>query len=199
MKKKKLELKLSCYEKTAPTPTSIGQTDSPWGTVMMSFDADKRLFRLDFPQHASEGEQEPTPIEQAARTQQADDLAKEIIEAYLDPTRQGKPIPISLYGTPFRLKVWQAIAEIGRGETISYSDLCKQVTGDTRAVRAVASSVGKNPVALLLPCHRVVSKDGELGGFYWGLAMKESLLRFEHVSLPSLSRAAAKPQIQNKE
>jgi O-6-methylguanine DNA methyltransferase len=82
-------------------------------------------------------------------------------------------------GTALQRAVWLKIAEIPYGRTISYSDLANQV-GFARAVRAVASACGANPVPLIIPCHRVVAKDGSLGGFsLGGLAVKEELLALE--------------------
>lgn len=82
-------------------------------------------------------------------------------------------------GTPLQRAVWLAIAKIPYGETISYTTLAERV-GFPRAVRAVASACGANPVPLVIPCHRVVAKDGTLGGFsLGGVDVKEKLLRIE--------------------
>lgn len=81
-------------------------------------------------------------------------------------------------GTPFQLRVWKALRAIPAGMTISYSELARQV-GTPEAVRAVASACGANPIALAVPCHRVVSKDGSLGGYRWGVERKHALLQRE--------------------
>jgi len=81
-------------------------------------------------------------------------------------------------GTPFQLRVWKALRAIPAGMTISYSELARQV-GTPEAVRAVASACGANPIALAVPCHRVVSKDGSLGGYRWGVERKRALLQRE--------------------
>lgn len=97
-------------------------------------------------------------------------------------------IPYDLAGgTPLQRMVWLAIARVPYGETISYSALAERI-GFPRAIRAVASACGANPVPLLIPCHRILAKDGTLGGFsLGGLAVKEQLLALESGS----RRAAA--------
>ena len=81
-------------------------------------------------------------------------------------------------GTPFQQRVWQAVAAIPAGQTLSYSGLA-QAVGKKKAVRAVGAAVGRNPVALAIPCHRVVGARGQLTGYAWGLARKRRLLELE--------------------
>jgi O-6-methylguanine DNA methyltransferase len=81
-------------------------------------------------------------------------------------------------GTVFQRQVWQTLLEIPRGETRSYKWVAEQI-GRPRAARAVGQAVGANPIAIVVPCHRVVASDGSLGGFGGGLALKETLLRIE--------------------
>jgi len=81
-------------------------------------------------------------------------------------------------GTPFQRRVWQTLLEIPRGETRSYRWVAEQI-GRPEAARAVGQAVGANPLAIVVPCHRVVASDGGLGGYGGGLALKETLLRIE--------------------
>jgi len=81
-------------------------------------------------------------------------------------------------GTGFRRKVWEAVRLIPRGETRSYGEIAEQV-GSPRAARAVGSACGANPIALLIPCHRVVGSGTSLGGYGWGLERKLALLELE--------------------
>lgn len=81
-------------------------------------------------------------------------------------------------GTPFQEKVWQALLDISWGETCSYQGLAQKI-GNSQASRAVANAVGSNPIMLLVPCHRVIAKDGSLGGFRGGIQVKERLLARE--------------------
>jgi methylated-DNA-[protein]-cysteine S-methyltransferase len=83
-----------------------------------------------------------------------------------------------LSGTPFQVRVWNEIARIPFGRTISYGELAERV-GSADAVRAVGTATGRNPVCWIVPCHRVVGKDGSLTGFAGGLERKRAFLDFE--------------------
>jgi AraC family transcriptional regulator of adaptative response/methylated-DNA-[protein]-cysteine methyltransferase len=87
-------------------------------------------------------------------------------------------IPLDIRHTAFQAKVWRALRNIRLGETRSYSDVAKMV-GDPKAVRAVARACAANPAALLIPCHRVVRRNGELSGYRWGAERKKKLLESE--------------------
>jgi AraC family transcriptional regulator of adaptative response/methylated-DNA-[protein]-cysteine methyltransferase len=107
------------------------------------------------------------------------------IERYVEPLlaaiRGEKTIidlPLDVKATAFQLKVWQKLREIPRGETRSYTEVAREV-GDPRAVRAVARACAMNPVAIAVPCHRVVRSDGELAGYRWGVERKKKLLERE--------------------
>ncbi len=88
------------------------------------------------------------------------------------------PLPMDLRGTAFQLRVWQALCEIPRGETRSYSQLAREL-GDANATRAVARACATNRVAILVPCHRVVGASGSLTGYRWGVERKRQLLEAE--------------------
>lgn len=90
-------------------------------------------------------------------------------------------IPVAfLTGTSFQQAVWTGLMTIPFGTTLSYSQFAQQL-GRPKAVRAVASAIGRNPIAIVVPCHRIVSKDGKLGGFRGGLVMKQQLLIHEGI------------------
>ena len=97
-----------------------------------------------------------------------------------DIGREKNTLPLLVRGTPFQLKVWEALLRIPTGYRISYKKLAGAV-GTGGASRAVGSAVGKNPVAILIPCHRVIREDGMLGGYHWGLERKLALLGAESV------------------
>jgi O-6-methylguanine DNA methyltransferase len=86
--------------------------------------------------------------------------------------------PLHPRGRPFEMRVWQALQRIPLGETRSYEDIA-QAIGSPRACRAVGGANSKNPIPLLIPCHRVIRKNGALGGFSGGIKIKEWLLQFE--------------------
>jgi AraC family transcriptional regulator, regulatory protein of adaptative response / methylated-DNA-[protein]-cysteine methyltransferase len=96
-------------------------------------------------------------------------------------------IPLDIQGTAFQQQVWNKLREIPRGETRSYAEIAKAI-GRPAAVRAVASACASNPVALVVPCHRVVQKNGSLAGYRWGMKRKAALLETEGAS-PQRARA----------
>jgi methylated-DNA-[protein]-cysteine S-methyltransferase len=100
------------------------------------------------------------------------------LSEYFNRKRKSFDLPISSNGTDFQKKVWQSLLQIPYGETISYSTQAKMI-GVPNSCRAVGNANGKNPLPILIPCHRVISSSGALGGFSAGLKIKESLLKFE--------------------
>ena len=110
----------------------------------------------------------------------ADDLcraAAAAIDAFFAAGTPLPPLPCAPAGTPFQRRVWQALSAIPRGTTVTYAALAASLSLP-RAARAVGQAVGRNPLLLLIPCHRVVAKDGP-GGFLLSRAAKEMLLRME--------------------
>jgi AraC family transcriptional regulator, regulatory protein of adaptative response / methylated-DNA-[protein]-cysteine methyltransferase len=94
-----------------------------------------------------------------------------------DPT-QNEAIPLVLRGTNFQIKVWEALLRIPPGRFISYQDLACAV-GRPEAPRAVGAAVGRNPISLIIPCHRVILKSGVVHNYRWGVQRKKALLAFE--------------------
>ncbi len=88
-------------------------------------------------------------------------------------------VPIELVGTPFQVEVWTALRRLPPGETTTYGTLAAQLGKPPGAARAVGAAVGANPLAMLVPCHRVLGQDGSLTGFAWGLERKRALLEHE--------------------
>jgi AraC family transcriptional regulator of adaptative response/methylated-DNA-[protein]-cysteine methyltransferase len=85
---------------------------------------------------------------------------------------------LHLIGAPFQIKVWEALLQIPSGHVTTYSEIA-QAVGNPKAVRAVGTAVGRNPVSWLIPCHRALRKSGGLGGYHWGLPVKRALLAYE--------------------
>lgn len=106
-----------------------------------------------------------------------DELAVQIV-GMIDTARFSQELPLDLMGTAFQQRVWQALRKIPRGQTLSYTQLAAAM-GAPAAVRAVGAACGKNPVAGVVPCHRVVRGDGALAGYRWGIARKQTLLERE--------------------
>jgi methylated-DNA-[protein]-cysteine S-methyltransferase len=109
------------------------------------------------------------------------DIAAEQLDEYFAGSRTTFDVPLDLHGTPFQLAAWRALAEIPYGATRTYSEQAARV-GRPTAVRAIGAANGRNPVSIVLPCHRVIGSDGSLTGFGGGLEAKEWLLAFESVS-----------------
>ncbi|MDC0540966.1 bifunctional helix-turn-helix domain-containing protein/methylated-DNA--[protein]-cysteine S-methyltransferase [Paracoccaceae bacterium] len=86
--------------------------------------------------------------------------------------------PLSLIGAPFQIKVWEALMHIPSGFVTSYSQIASAI-GHPKAVRAVGTAVGRNPVSWVIPCHRALRKSGGLGGYHWGLRVKRAMLAYE--------------------
>ena len=105
--------------------------------------------------------------------------AVQAVLTFLEEPRQALELPLDLRGTAFQQRVWRTLCRIPPGETRTYGEVARMV-GDPRAVRAVAQSCAQNPVALAVPCHRVVSSDGRLSGYRWGVGRKRALLDKEH-------------------
>lgn len=98
---------------------------------------------------------------------------------------------LHLIGAPFQIKVWEALLHVPSGHVTTYSDIARAV-GSPKAVRAVGTAVGKNPVSWLIPCHRALRKSGELGGYHWGTPIKRAMLAYESATRESAAFALAK-------
>lgn len=106
------------------------------------------------------------------------------LREYFEGKRREFDIPLSLKGTDFQLSVWHELREIPYGTTVSYGEVAKRID-NPKAVRAVGAANGRNPIPIIVPCHRVIGSHGDLTGFGGGLDTKEALLRLEaeHTSL----------------
>ena len=98
--------------------------------------------------------------------------------SFVEAPRSGHNLPLDIQGSSFQQRVWLALREIPPGSTVSYRELADRI-GRPKAVRAVATACAANPVAVLVPCHRVVRSDGNLAGYRWGLERKRALLARE--------------------
>ncbi len=144
-----------------------GQYSSPFGPLKLTLRG-TMLVELAFP-----------PFD---ATETTHDRSFDTIFRQLDAYFSGQPhrfsLDIALRGTDFQLRVWQTLQQIPWGETRSYSDIARAI-GRPSACRAVAQAIGRNPVGIVIPCHRVIGKDGSLTGFGGGLPLKRRLLELE--------------------
>lgn len=106
------------------------------------------------------------------------EAAKKQLSDYFGGKRKSFDIPLEFIGTPFQKDVWAALKDIPYGKTLSYAQLAKQI-GRPSAVRAAAGAIGRNPISIIVPCHRVIGANGKLTGFAGGLKAKETLLKLE--------------------
>lgn len=119
----------------------------------------------------------PTDWELAPRDPLLLRFERELAE-YFAGTRTQFGVPIAFFGTAFQQAVWQALQDIAPRETTSYGALAQKI-GKPKAVRAVGTAVGRNPLCIVVPCHRVLASDGSLGGYVAGLDRKRHLLTLE--------------------
>jgi methylated-DNA-[protein]-cysteine S-methyltransferase len=151
--------------------------DTPIGTLTLAADANG-LRHIEFPSNRH-------PVDRAGWVPGADGIAADIIEStarqlreYFDGARRDFDLPLAPEGTAFQCEVWRTLATIPYGQTWSYRDLAHAI-GKPAAVRAVGAANGRNPLPIVLPCHRVIGADGSLTGFGGGLPIKAALLRLE--------------------
>ncbi|MGC6455359.1 MAG: methylated-DNA--[protein]-cysteine S-methyltransferase [Coraliomargaritaceae bacterium] len=153
----------------------IGEHPSPFGLCRIALAAGNQIAHLSFDEE-SKGLSLEAMIERTwsgAVVEQNHETTAAQVEAIFG--RSGGPYQVLVRGTPFQLRVWRALLTIPAGTVVSYGAISKKI-GAVRAARAVGRAVGANPVALLIPCHRVVRGDGRLGGYRWGLERKRALL-----------------------
>jgi methylated-DNA-[protein]-cysteine S-methyltransferase len=160
------------------TPLNILRTESPLGPITLAaspqglcgawFDAQKHGPSDADKQHWHTNPQHPL-LRQAA----------DQLHAYFAGKLQTFELPLDLTnGTPFQQSVWQALLLIGSGKSQSYSDLARHLS-KPKAARAIGAAVGRNPVSIIVPCHRVLGASGQLTGYAGGLWRKQALLRLE--------------------
>ena len=120
---------------------------------------------------------EDAPLEAGEKGRFLDEARGQLLE-YFSGERRTFDLPLSTHGTPFQEKVWAALRDIPYGETRSYQHVAELI-GNPKAVRAVGMANNRNPIPILIPCHRVVGKDGKLVGYAGGIARKRALLDLE--------------------
>ncbi|MCG3202564.1 MAG: Methylated-DNA--protein-cysteine methyltransferase [Gammaproteobacteria bacterium] len=110
-------------------------------------------------------------------------LVRSELDGYFSGRRRAFDVPLVLRGTPFQVEVWRELVKIPYGTTRSYAEIARRV-GRRKATRAVGQANGRNGIVILVPCHRVVSSDGSLGGYSSGLGRKRYLLDLERRDMP---------------
>ncbi len=147
--------------------------DSPVGGILIAEGADG-VAHIDF----QDGDDPLAPDPNWVRVERLPSGAERQLEAYFRGERRHFELPLAPQGTPFQQQVWHALEGIPFGETVSYLELAQRL-GNRDAVRAVAAANGRNPLPIVIPCHRVIGSDGSLTGFAGGIHLKAELLALE--------------------
>ena len=167
----------------AVAPTSLGR--------MLVAATERGLCAVRFADNAAELERDLRHEFHAASLQRDDAAMKKYVEPLLAAVSGENTtidLPLDVRATAFQMKVWQKLRQIPSGETRSYSEVARAI-GEPKAVRAVARACASNPVAIAVPCHRVVRRDGEESGYRWGIERKQKLLQAEKDSYSSQKQA----------
>ena len=141
--------------------------ETPLGKIIAVAD-EEGLCSLDFDENASASDEENVHLTQ---------LQRELTE-YFEGKRKTFDVRLNPKGTPFQRAVWRTLCDIPYGSVISYSQEAQMLSHE-KAVRAVANANGKNPIPIIIPCHRVIAKDGGIGGYSGGIWRKEFMLELE--------------------
>jgi AraC family transcriptional regulator of adaptative response/methylated-DNA-[protein]-cysteine methyltransferase len=158
------------------------------GVCFVAFGEDQPAILADFEKEFPEATLEPS--EAGRRPELSSWIAA--FAAHLDNNADLPHLPLDIRGTDFEKLVWRTLKTIPEGRVLGYSQLAEKV-GRPSAVRAVASACGRNRIAVLIPCHRILRADGQLGGYRWGLSRKRALLEAEQtrISGESLTERAS--------
>jgi methylated-DNA-[protein]-cysteine S-methyltransferase len=158
--------------------TAQARLDTPLGPLTLAA-TDAGLAGAWFDEDAHPPGTLTAPVDAAQRwiVQASDELT-----AYFAGRRVPFEVPLDLHGTPFQRAIWQALLGIACGVTSTYAEIAT-AAGSPRGVRAAGAAIGRNPVSIIVPCHRVIGRDGSLTGYSGGLHRKEALLALEGVLL----------------
>lgn len=174
-------IKIECYQQVTTSILQYGIASSPFGRCFIGI-ADGKICQLAF----MDSESQQKSMEKAfhaewvkSEIKQDDDLAAFWISHIFDLTKEKRePITLLLKGTVFQCKVWNALLTIPSGSLVAYQAIAKAIQAPN-AVRAAASAIAKNPIAYLVPCHRVIRKNGDMGEYRWNKERKKALIAFE--------------------
>lgn len=153
--------------------TLYTRLESPIGELLLVGD-ESALHGL----HMLEGRRPPTVSPTWKRSATAFEQVEAQLGEYFEGRREQFEVPLAMSGSPFQLRVWAALREIPYGQTTSYGEIARRV-GEPAAARAVGIANGRNPIAVIVPCHRVIGANGRLVGYGGGLSRKRLLLDLE--------------------
>jgi AraC family transcriptional regulator of adaptative response/methylated-DNA-[protein]-cysteine methyltransferase len=148
-----------------------------FGNILIA-STEKGICHISFVQAAT-GLSDLTNRFPAAMLEQKTDLhQQEALKMFRDDWSDLDKIKLHLKGTPFQIKVWNALLQIPMGSLKSYLEIANEI-GDPKASRAVGTAIGHNPIAYIIPCHRVITSSGNLGGYHWGIDRKSAIIGWE--------------------
>jgi len=173
-----IELKSDCKKLTTRLNISYEYKNSPFGKALI-MNSKYGVCGLAFCDHINE---EIALADMMSRWPLATYSAENIFSdlEFKSVLEQTTKINLCLIGSRLQLQVWNALLKIPAGKVTNYKTLAKHI-GKPKAIRAVATAIGRNPLCWLIPCHRVLRTNGELGGYHWGLKVKTAMLRFESI------------------
>ncbi len=157
---------------------AYGSHDSPFGRCLIG-STERGICWLSFADENHQLEKLKAEWQGAKLIECSASTATVVEQIFAAASSQADPIPLHIKGTNLQIRVWEALLKIPFGEVRTYSDVA-QAINHPKAVRAVASAIGRNPVSYIVPCHRVIRMSGALGGYGWGLTRKKAMLAWEH-------------------
>jgi AraC family transcriptional regulator, regulatory protein of adaptative response / methylated-DNA-[protein]-cysteine methyltransferase len=148
-----------------------------FGNILIA-STEKGICHISFVQEFSELSDLTSRFPAAMFEQKTDLHQQEALKMFRDDWSDLDKIKLHLKGTPFQIKVWNALLQIPMGSLKSYLEIANEI-GDSKASRAVGTAIGNNPIAYIIPCHRVITSSGNLGGYHWGIDRKSAIIGWE--------------------
>ncbi len=157
-------------------------SESPFGPIIVASTA-KGICHLAFFVDQKEGEATmKARFPKATYSEALNQVQKEVLQIFQKDWNKRNQIKLHLHGTPFQLKVWDALLKIPLGDLSTYGSIATEIE-KPKASRAIGTAIGSNPVAFLIPCHRVIQSSGKLGGYMWGTTRKSAIIGWEAAQL----------------
>ena len=151
---------------------------SPFGSLLIA-STTRGICHLAFEEDAQTGFQKLVEhFPNASFKENQDTLQQKVISFFINREANVSELKLHLKGSPFQLKVWESLLKIPEGKLTTYLSVAQEI-GNAAASRAVGTAIGKNPIAFLIPCHRVIQSSGELGGYMWGMDRKMAMIGWE--------------------
>lgn len=170
---------LSAKKSMVSRQITYGFAKSPFGECFVAVDESNAICAMDF---CDNNRDEILSVFnarwQCITMTHNDTVAVHVVRQMTSTPQLQQPLTLLLRGTEFQVNVWQTLLKVPFGATISYCDLARKA-GNERAVRAVASAVARNPISVIVPCHRIIRNDGNIGQYHWGAERKRAIIMWE--------------------